>query len=80
MRQERHRQSDSAEKTVRYIRRVTRRWFSAEDKIRIVLEGLRGEVRPLAPRTIIAQREDPHVTLQVRRADRPFRQSPTNVN
>jgi transposase len=43
MRQERHRQSDSAEKTVRDIRRATRRRFSAEDKIRIVLEGLRGE-------------------------------------
>ena len=43
MRQERHRQSDSATKTVRDIRRATRRRFSAEDKIRIVLEGLRGE-------------------------------------
>ena len=43
MRQERHRPSDSAEKTVRDIRRATRRRFSAEDKIRIVLEGLRGE-------------------------------------
>ncbi len=43
MRQEQHRPSDSAEKTVRDIRRATRRRFSAEDKIRIVLEGLRGE-------------------------------------
>ena len=34
---------DSAEKTVRDIRRRTRRQYSAEDKIRIVLEGLRGE-------------------------------------
>ena len=34
---------DSAEKTVRDIRRRTRRKFSAEEKIRIVLEGLRGE-------------------------------------
>ncbi len=31
------------EKTVRDIRRATRRKFSAEEKIRIVLEGLRGE-------------------------------------
>ena len=31
------------EKTVREIRRKTRRKFSAEEKIRIVLEGLRGE-------------------------------------
>ncbi len=43
MRQQRHRQSDSAEKTLRDIRRATRRRFSAEDKIRIVLQGLRGE-------------------------------------
>ena len=33
----------SAEKTVREIQRRTRRRFSAEEKIRIVLEGLRGE-------------------------------------
>ena len=33
----------SAKKTVRDIRRATRRHYSAEDKIRIVLEGLRGE-------------------------------------
>jgi transposase len=32
-----------AEKTVRDIRRRTRRHYSAEEKIRIVLEGLRGE-------------------------------------
>ena len=37
------RRPDSAEKTVRDIRRATRRKFSAEEKIRIVLEGLRGE-------------------------------------
>jgi len=32
-----------AEKTVRDIRRATRRKYSAEEKIRIVIEGLRGE-------------------------------------
>ena len=32
-----------AEQVVKDIRRATRRHFSAEDKIRIVLEGLRGE-------------------------------------
>ena len=32
-----------AEAVVKDIRRATRRQFSAEDKIRIVLEGLRGE-------------------------------------
>ncbi|MEM7070032.1 MAG: IS3 family transposase [Pseudomonadota bacterium] len=36
-------QKPSAEKTVRDIRRATRRRYSAEEKIRIVLEGLRGE-------------------------------------
>jgi DNA-binding NarL/FixJ family response regulator len=33
----------SAEQVVRDIRRETRRKYSAEEKIRIVLEGLRGE-------------------------------------
>ena len=36
-------QSDEAEKVVRDIRRATRRHFSAEDKVRIVIAGLRGE-------------------------------------
>ena len=43
MRRKDNHQKDSAEKTVRDIRRATRRRFSAEEKIRIVLEGLRGE-------------------------------------
>ena len=33
----------SADKTIRDIRRATRRHYSAKEKIRIVLEGLRGE-------------------------------------
>ena len=33
----------SAEHVVKDIRRATRRHFSSEDKIRIVLDGLRGE-------------------------------------
>ena len=32
-----------AERVVRDIRRKTRRQYSAEEKIRVVLEGLRGE-------------------------------------
>jgi hypothetical protein len=44
MRQSSKRIPDGAEKTVRDIRRATRRRHSAEEKIRIVLEGLRGEV------------------------------------
>ena len=34
---------ESAEKIVRDIRRATRKQYSSEEKIRIVLEGLRGE-------------------------------------
>lgn len=44
MRQASKRVPDSAEKMVRDIRRATWRHHSAEEKIRIVLEGLRGEV------------------------------------
>lgn len=38
-----HGSKPSAEHVVKDIRRATRRHFSSEDKIRIVLEGLRGE-------------------------------------
>ena len=34
---------ERARKTIRQIKRATRRKFSAEEKIRIILEGLRGE-------------------------------------
>jgi transposase-like protein len=37
------RKKQSSEAAVRDIRRKTRRRFSAEEKIRIVLDGLRGE-------------------------------------
>ncbi len=43
MRQQSGRTKERAEKVVRDIRRATRRRFSAEEKIRIVLDGLRGE-------------------------------------
>ena len=48
---------DSAEKTVRDIRRATRRPHAAEEKIRIVLEGLRGKdsIAELCRREGIAQ-------------------------
>ena len=47
-----------AEKLVRDIRRATRKHHSAEDKIRIVLEGLRGEesIAALCRREAIAER------------------------
>ena len=46
-----------AERVVKDIRRATRRQYSAEDKIRIVLEGLRGEdsIAELCRREGIAQ-------------------------
>lgn len=40
---QKHTGKETVEKTVRDIRRKTRRKFNAEEKIRIVLEGLRGE-------------------------------------
>ena len=43
MRQRDKQAPQNAEETVRDIRRATRRQFSAEEKIRIVLDGLRGE-------------------------------------
>jgi transposase len=47
----------SAEETIRTIRRVTRKKYTADDKIRIVLEGLRGEsgIRELRRREGIAK-------------------------
>ena len=43
MRQKQMTPAGSAEEAIKTIRRETRRHWSAEDKIRIVLEGLRGE-------------------------------------
>ena len=43
MRQKSGPQVQSAEQVVKDIRRATRKHHAAEDKIRIVLEGLRGE-------------------------------------
>jgi transposase len=43
MRQRSGPQKEPAEQVLKDIRRQTRRHFSAEEKIRIVLEGLRGE-------------------------------------
>ncbi len=48
----------TAEAVVRDIRRATRRHYAAEDKIRIVLEGLRGKhsISELCRRESIAER------------------------
>ena len=53
MRQKSGPEKPPAEDAIRDIRRATRRHFSAEEKIRIVLEGLRGggeHSRALPPR------------------------------
>lgn len=47
---------------VKQIRRATRRKFSAEEKIRIVLEGLRGEI----PVTELCRREAIQPTIYYR--------------
>jgi transposase len=54
---QKHGSSGSAEKHVKEIKRKTRRQYSAEEKIRIVLEGLRGEysIAELCRREGIAQ-------------------------
>ena len=43
MRQKSEHRESSSERIVKDIRRATRKHYSAEDKIRIVLDGLRGE-------------------------------------
>jgi transposase len=43
MRQKSEHQESSSERIVKNIRRATRKQYSAEEKIRIVLDGLRGE-------------------------------------
>ena len=47
---------------VKEIRKATRRKFTAEDKIRIVLEGLRGELSAAE----ICRRESIHTTMYYR--------------
>ena len=57
MRTKKSKSMQPAEQVVKDIRRRTRRQFSAEDKIRIVLEGLRGDdsIAELCRREGIAQ-------------------------
>ena len=51
--------SDSPEQIVKEIRRRTRRRFSTEEKIRIVLEGLKGEMSVAE----VCRREGIHANL-----------------
>ena len=46
MRQKSMSKNDPAERTVRDIRRKTRKQYTAEEKIRIVVSGLRGRSPP----------------------------------
>jgi transposase len=49
MRQKSMLEKQPAEEAIKDIRRATRRHFSAEEKIRVVLEGLHGEECPQKP-------------------------------
>jgi len=57
MRQKSETANRSSEQLVKDIRRVTRKQYSAEEKIRIVLDGLRGEasIAELCRREAIAE-------------------------
>jgi len=57
MRQKSPTRQTASEKTIKDIRRATRKQYSAEEKIRIVLDGLRGEesIAELCRREGIAQ-------------------------
>ena len=57
MRQKPQTRQTAADKTIKDIRRATRKQYSAEEKIRIVMEGLQGEetVAELCRREGIAQ-------------------------
>jgi len=63
---------EPAEQVVKEIRRATRRQFSAEEKIRIVLTGLRGEdsIAELCRREGIVQTS---ITAGRRSSSRPVR-------
>ena len=52
----------STEAAVREIRRRTRRKFAPEEKVRIVLEGLRGEqsISELCRRELLVTQSPPH--------------------
>jgi hypothetical protein len=61
MRRKSHATDLSSEEVVKDIRRATRKRYSAEEKIRIVLDGLRGEPNHLAdvPHELAATGESP---------------------
>ena len=50
---------DGAARLIRKVRRTTRKRYSAEDKIRIVMEGIRGD----DPVSVICRREGIHANM-----------------
>ena len=68
-------EKEPATQVEKNIRRATRRHFSAEDKIRIVLEGLRGEdsIAELCRREGIVQ------NLYYRWSNRPLSNRPDSI-
>jgi transposase-like protein len=88
MRRTSHATDLSSEEVVKDIRRATRKRYSAEEKIRIVLDGLRGEI---SIRAVPPRRHRRGALLQLvegvpggrqaatRRRYRPRRQSPSST-
>src|SRR5882757_8650493 len=64
MRQKSGPEKQPAEDAIKDIRRATRRHFSAEEKIRVVLEGLRG--RRASPTSVAARASPRQLMLPVR--------------
>jgi hypothetical protein len=62
MRQKSNTPETPSERLVRDIRRATRKQYSAEEKIRIVLDGLRGEVT-IAELCLHPRFKTPHVAI-----------------
>ncbi|MBP6965387.1 MAG: transposase [Armatimonadetes bacterium] len=52
-------ENGTARKLIKTARRATRRVFTAEDKIRIVMEGIRGD----DPVTVVCRREGIHANI-----------------
>ena len=67
MRQKPAGRQSSSEHIIQDIKRKTRNRYSAEEKIRIVLDGLRGEdsIAELCRRAVSARRHCPRSVLQV---------------
>ena len=63
MRQKPETKRSHGEKVIKVIRRATRKQYSAEEKIRIVLDGLKGEdnetLSATGPRTMVECRAVP---------------------